>query len=170
MSEKKKPWSVRAVYGRTLDEVAANLEDTLNRFEGEGIGVSRIDEVGSKDGYGYVVIAHAQEEEAEPQVTVIPLNGLHTDLTSKSITKKFLNALVEGVPTGDWDTVEKNAVKVLPGVVASYTSAEIVTIADDLDLRRKQHLEQHPDQECSLYKALSTISKLLRDRIGLHIS
>lgn len=170
MSEKKKPWSVRAVFGRTLDDVASNLEDQLNKFEEEGVGVSRIDAVTSGEGHGYIVIGREPEPEETPQITVIPLGSPPPDSIVEPLTKKFLNALAENATSGDWDGMEKAALKSLPSIVSSYTSTDIATIAKDIDDRRESHRRNHNDEDCPKYKALTTISKLLKDRLGLHIS
>jgi hypothetical protein len=170
MSEKKKPWSVRAVYGRRLEDVAANLEDQLNKFEEDGVPVSRIDEVESDNGFGYIVIGRRPDTEETPEVTIIPLERLQQDLSPKPITGKFLAALAEGLTRGDWASIEERAPKMIPAIVTSFTSADITVILEDLDTSRKAHLAIHSNEECPVYKALTTISKVLKDRINLHIS
>jgi len=173
MSEKKKPWAVKSVFGRTVDELASHLEDALNKYTEEGYSI-RMNEMHPKEGFSYLVIAHKEAPAPSPQIHVVSLGDLVGSQVPepKPITGKFLEALTNGIAPGDWDSVERNAVKVLPDIVGKYTSTDLIAIADDLDAHLKLHAEGHvgDPNECPHHRVFASVSKMLRERVNLHIS
>jgi hypothetical protein len=169
MSEKKKPWAVKAVFARTLDELASSLEDALNKSEEEGYSI-RLDKMDPKEGLGYLIIGRKAEPRV-PQIHIVPIESPNDPSEMKPLTDKFLEALFEGDPMKSWGTIGKNASKIIPELAKKYTSTDLIAIADDLDEKLKLHADGHGDsKECDFHRVLSVVSKMTRELASLHLS
>lgn len=180
--EPKKKWLVKSITRRSLDELAADMEDTLNKLE-EG-GYSPHYEYMDRDLTGplreqfSVMITAQLVEQSSPSpgiaAIIARLSGGGADQTKLSPeTIQWYSSMLEKVSQPNYTTAMKELPSLLPPAVRSLTPTQMKKYADEIEAEADDHIKHHgghDDEDCPVPSFMKTVARMLRENVQISIS